>query len=166
MAEKLEELRVYQQAMEFAKAVTALLEGFAYRKDRDLWGQTSEANDSIPANISEGFEQGSDPMFVKYLFYSKGSLGEVVARLRRAHIKRYITDEELAVQVRAAEKLSRSIGALIRYLDGCGWQDRGRYQSRLRAQARAKNEGPGTKGPGTEGPRTEGQRTRDPGTGD
>jgi four helix bundle protein len=166
MAKKLEELRVYQRAVEFSKAVTALLDRYAYRRDRDLWEQTSEANDSIPSNISEGFEQGTDPMFVKYLFYSKGSLGEVIARLRRAHIKRYITEEELAERVADAERLSRSLGAFIRYLDACGWQDRGRHQSRLRAKARAQKQrhptkGPGTKGSGAQGPGDQGPGTRD-----
>jgi four helix bundle protein len=145
MAEKLEELRVYQRAVEFSRAVTALLDRCAYRRDRDLWEQTSEANDSIPSNIAEGFEQGTDPMFVKYLFYSKGSLGEVIARLRKAHIKRYITDGELAERVADAERLSRSLGAFIRYLDACGWQDRGRHQSRLRAKARNETQRPPTK---------------------
>jgi four helix bundle protein len=153
MAEKLEELRVYQQAVEFSDSVSALLDRPAYRRDRDLWEQTSEANDSIPSNISEGFEQGTDPMFVKYLLYSKGSLGEVTARLRRAHRKSYITKEELASRVAAGEILSRSLGALIRYLDSCGWKDRGRYKSRLRAEARAatnagKNKEPGPEEPG------------------
>jgi four helix bundle protein len=162
MAKKLDELRVYQRAMEFSKSVTALLDRQTYRKDRDLWGQTSEANDSIPSNISEGFEQGSDPMFVKYLFYSKGSLGEVVARLRQAQIKRYITVEELAIRVDAAERLSRSLGAFIRYLDECGWPDRGRHQSRLRAEARAVTEGRETKGPRTEGPSDQGPSDQGP----
>jgi four helix bundle protein len=184
MARRLEELRVYQQAVAFSNAVTAILDRPAYRRDRDLWEQTSEANDSIPSNISEGFEQGSDPMFVKYLFYSKGSLGEVIARLRRAHIKRYISEEELAAQADAAERLSRSLGAFIRYLDSCGWQDRGRHRSRLRENARAAakkpgterlradgpttaeptTDGPPTKGPTTEGPTTEGPTTEGPTT--
>jgi four helix bundle protein len=186
MANKLEELRVYRKAVEFSTAVTALLDRAAYRKDRDLWEQTSEANDSITSNISEGFEQGTDPMFVKYLFYAKGSLGEVIARLRRARIKGHVTEAQLAAQLDAAEALSRSLGAFIRYLDACGWQDRGRHQSRLRAEARAatqgnspkgrgtnrpeisdrgtKDEGPGTKDPGR-GTKDEGPGTKDPGRG-
>jgi four helix bundle protein len=166
MAHRVEELRVYQQAVEFSNAVTAILDRPVYRRDRDLWEQTSEANDSIPSNISEGFEQGTDPMFVKYLFYSKGSLGEVIARLRRAHIKRYISEEELAAQADAAERLSRSLGAFIRYFDSCGWQDRGRHRSRLRANARAAAKKPETERLRAEGPTTEGPTTKDPGTRD
>ena len=166
MAGKLEELRVYQQAVEFSDSVSALLDRPACRRDRDLWKQTSEANDSITANISEGFEQGTDPMFVKYLLYAKGSLGEVIARLRRAQRKSYITNEELASRLAAGEILSRSLGAFIRYLDSCGWKDRGRYKSRLRAEARAATEvkGPATTGPGTTGPGTRDHGTRDRGT--
>lgn len=99
MAEKLEELRVYQMAMDFWRSVNPLFERPGYRKDRDLREQTSEANDSIPSNISEGFEQGTDPLFVQYLYYSKGSLGEVIARLREGQLKGYLTETELAERV-------------------------------------------------------------------
>jgi four helix bundle protein len=132
MANRLEELRVYQDAMEFWSAVNAILERPAYRRDRKLADQTSEANDSIPANISEGFEQPSDASSANYLFHAKGSLGEVLTRLREARLKNYITPEELSQRLTQGEELSRSIAAFIRYLDGCGWKDRGRHKSRLR----------------------------------
>ncbi|HYT76177.1 MAG TPA: four helix bundle protein [Vicinamibacterales bacterium] len=135
MAQKLEELRVYQTAMDFWRSVKPILDRPAYRKDCDLHKQTSEANDSIASNIAEGFEQGSDPLFVNYLFFSKGSIAEVVTRLREAHLKGYLNEQDLKDRVSAAERLSRSLGAVIRYLDGCGWKDRGRHKSRQRAEA-------------------------------
>jgi four helix bundle protein len=140
MAATLEELRVYQMAMDFWRSVNPLFDRPGYRKDRDLREQTSEANDSIPSNISEGFEQGTDPLFVQFLFYSKGSLAEVVARLREGQLKGYLTESELAAYVVAGDALSRSLGAFIRYLDTCGWKDRGRHKSRLRAEALRKEQ--------------------------
>ena len=95
MANKIEDLRVYQKAMEFWVAVNALIERRGYWKDRKLRDQIVDANDSITANISEGFEQPTDAAFVQYLFHAKGSLAEVLSRLRTAHCKRYITDAEL-----------------------------------------------------------------------
>jgi four helix bundle protein len=134
MANKLEELRVYQDAMAFWNAVNAILDKPAYRRDRKLAEQTSDANDSIPANISEGFEQPTDAAFANYLYHAKGSLGEVVARLREARLKKYITPDELSQRLTQGTELSRSLGAFIRYLDGCRWKDRGRHKSRLRQE--------------------------------
>ncbi|HTM26067.1 MAG TPA: four helix bundle protein [Vicinamibacterales bacterium] len=139
MAQKLEELRVYQLAMDFWRSIKAILERPAYRKDRDLHRQTRDANDSIASNIPEGFEQGSDSLFVNYLCFSKGSLAEVVTRMRQAHLKGYLTEPELAERVMAAERLSRSLGAFIRYLDACGWKDRGRHKSRARLERRPRD---------------------------
>jgi four helix bundle protein len=58
--EKLDELPVYQKAVEFWRAVTAILESPALRRDRKLHEQISDANDSITANMHEGFEQSTD----------------------------------------------------------------------------------------------------------
>ena len=135
MVQKLEELRVYAIANAFSESVTPLLGRPHFRRDRRLWEQVSDANESIGSNISEGFEQGSDAEFVRYLFYSKGSVAEVISRLRKAKLKGYITETELTERITAADRLSRSIGSLIQYLDSCGWKDRGRHQSRLRAAA-------------------------------
>ncbi len=86
MAKKLEELDVYTKAVEFSAAVNALLERPAMCRNRRLHDQIDEANDSITANLSEGFEQGSDAGFVRYLYYSKASAAEVVARLRQCRV--------------------------------------------------------------------------------
>jgi four helix bundle protein len=141
MAERLEELRVYRDGMAFWESVNALLQRSSYRRDRKLAVQTANANDSIPANISEGFEQPTDAAFAQYLFHAKGSLGEVLSRLREARMKRYFTEEELQERLRAGEILSRSLGAFIRYLDTCGWKDRGRYKSRQRQHLAGTQEG-------------------------
>lgn len=77
MANKIEELPVFRRAMDFWSAVHAILNNSALRKDRDLWGQINDANDSVPSNMREGFEQGSDAGFIPYLFRAKGSLGEI-----------------------------------------------------------------------------------------
>ena len=117
MAQKLEELRLYREGFAFWAAVNAILQRSAYRRDCKLADQTSRANDSIPANISEGFEQPTDTAFANYLFHAKGSLGEVLSRLREARMKGYLTEDELAARLKAGDRLSRSLGAFIRYLD-------------------------------------------------
>ena len=81
MARKIEELAVFTKAMEFWTAVDAILDRPSVRRNRKLWDQISDANDSITANMREGFEQSSDDGFANYLVYAKGSVAEVVTRL-------------------------------------------------------------------------------------
>jgi four helix bundle protein len=130
MAKKLEELPVYQRAVAFCAAVTALLANPALRRDRKLHEQIAEANDSITANMEEGFEQPSDASLVNYLFHSKGSLAEVLGRLRTARRKRYFADDELAPHLREGEEIGRMLGGWIRYLSASNYKDRGRFRAR------------------------------------
>ncbi len=132
MAKKIEELPVFQKALEFCVAVTAILDRPGFRKDRDLSGQINDANESIPSNMREGFEQSTDANFAKYLYYSKGSLGEVLARLNRAQSKKYISSAELDPILVRGEELGRMLGGFIRYLARSNFKDRGRHKLNTR----------------------------------
>jgi four helix bundle protein len=128
MANKVDELPLYQRAVEFCAAVTAILERPGLRKDRDLRDQISEASDSITANLDEGFEQGTDRAFANYVFIAKGSLGEVLGRLRTARRKNYITDADLSGREAAGDELGKMMGGFIRYLHESDFKDRGRFK--------------------------------------
>ena len=127
MAHKLEELPIYSKGVEFWSAVNALLDKPKLRNDRDLHGQISRANDSIPSNMVEGFEQGTDRAFANFLTYSKGSVAEVRKRLKQAYFKKYITADELAPRLEAGEELGKMLGGFIKYLRRCDWGDRGSH---------------------------------------
>src|SRR5688500_9955185 len=107
MAKKLEELPVYQRALEFCAAVTAILARPALRRNRQLHNQIDAANDSITANMEEGFEQSTDRLFANYLFIAKGSLAEVLGRLKTASRKGYISQEELDDHLETGENLAK-----------------------------------------------------------
>jgi hypothetical protein len=77
----------------------------------------------------EGFERNSDRAFAQFLGYSKGSVAEVMRRLRRAYYKRYITREELDARIAQGEELSKMLGGFIKYLEECDWKDRGFHQA-------------------------------------
>jgi four helix bundle protein len=95
MAHKIEELPIYPKVVEFWSAVNALPRP-KLRNDRDLHDQISRANNSIPSNMVEGFEQATDRAFAHFLTYSKGSLAEVLKRLKPAYSQRQslITNHE------------------------------------------------------------------------
>ena len=125
MANKIEDLPIYSKVEAFWSAVNALLERPAFGRDRDLRDQISRANDSIPANMVEGFEQGSDRAFANFLTHSKASLAEVLNRLRIAYFKRVITAAELQRRLAAGEELGKMLGGFIKYLRRTDWKHRG-----------------------------------------
>ncbi len=127
MARKLEELPIYKKAREFWGAVNAILERPRVRKDCDLYDQLSRASDSVPSNMVEGFEQGTDRAFANYLTYSKASLAEALKWLKKAYFKRYITQDELESRLAAGEELGKMLGGFIKYLRRSDFRDRGSH---------------------------------------
>jgi four helix bundle protein len=130
MAKTLEELPVYQRAVKFCAAITAILDIPALRRDRKLREQINSANDSITANMEEGFEQSTDRYFANFLFTSKGSLAEVLGRLKTARRKRHISQEQLDASTRDGEQLGKMLGGFIRYLNESDFKDRGRFKAK------------------------------------
>ena len=129
MARKLEELPVYPKAKAFCVAVSAIIARPVFSKNRKLQGQIAEANESILSNMAEGFEQSTDAHLAKYLYTAKGSVAEVVVRLKRAQRAGWITFEECVDCVQMGNEIGRMLGGWIKYLDSCDWKDRGRFQS-------------------------------------
>ena len=130
MAAKIEDLPIYARATEFCVAVNTLLERPALRRNSRLRGQIEEANDSIIANMHEGFEQPTDRAFANYLTYAKASLAEVLGRLQAARSKQYLTEEELTPPIALGEELGKMLGGFIKYLQRSDFKDRGRFCSR------------------------------------
>ena len=131
---------MFQHAVKFCDAVTAILERPAVRRDRTLWEQINDANDSITSNMKEGFEQASDDGFAKFLVYAKGSCAEVLVRLGRACTKRHITRSELETFVEPGEELQRMLGGFIKYLRESGFRDRGSFRARQARPLRPKRQ--------------------------
>lgn len=77
MAKKFEELDCWQVARELTREVYALTAGDACRRDFGFVDQIRRASVSIMNNVAEGHERGSDKDFVKLLYISRASAGEV-----------------------------------------------------------------------------------------
>ena len=135
MAHKVDEFPVFQDALEFVAAVTAILQKSSLRRNSTAYEQIVEANDSILSNMDEGFDQESDDGFSKYLYYSKGSVAEVMRRLRRAAAKGLLPRESVDRLEPKADSICRQIGGLVKYLKISGFKDRGRFKaSQLRSR--------------------------------
>ncbi len=142
MAKRLEDLPIYSKATAFHVAVVAILERPAWGKYPGLRDQIADANDSITANMHEGFEQASDREFARFLRYAKGSAAEVVARLGQGHVKNCISKEEHETLSEAGEALARMLGGFINYFVGCNWTDRGTFKAKRQAAKTARGEKP------------------------
>jgi four helix bundle protein len=125
MAERLEDLKVWQRAKEFWTAINEILDRPALQKDRRLRDQLSDAADSMVANISEGSEQPTDRAFARYLYISKASTAEARTRLSVAENRSYITDNEFKARDALGDEVARMTTGLIKYLIKSDRRDRG-----------------------------------------
>jgi four helix bundle protein len=130
MAQRLEELPVYSKAHAFSVAVSAIASRPAFSRNRKLKDQIVDANASILANMAEGFEQSTDAGVAKYLYTAKGSVAEVVTRLKDAQRYGWITAEECADCAATGDEIGRMLGGWIKYLSRCDWKDRGRFKDK------------------------------------
>jgi four helix bundle protein len=102
-----EEVPVWQAAVDLAAKVFVVTEDKAFRFRGDIANQIQRAALSISNNIAEGFERGTTQELITFLYYAKGSAGEVrsvchvIDRLSAFdHLKSEISDmKSLAVSV-------------------------------------------------------------------
>ena len=106
-----EDLYIWQESMRLCHEVYQALEKC---RDYGLRDQMQRSCVSIPSNIAEGFELGSHRGFIRHLFISKGSSGELRTQLYIALKRGYIEDEKGAELIELAKKVSSMIYNFIK----------------------------------------------------
>jgi four helix bundle protein len=132
MAYKIEEMSVFTKARDFSVAVTAIIARPAFVTNRKLKDQIADAIESILSNMAEGFEQSTDAGVANFLYMAKGSVAEVVTRLKSAQRRGWLTAEECNQCAAMGDEIGRMLGGWIKYLARCDWKDRGRHKARMR----------------------------------
>ncbi len=115
-AKNFEELKVYSVAREITRAVYELTRSTEFARDFNLVNQIRRASISMMANIAEGYERENNTEFVQFLYYAKGSCGELRAHLTIALDQRYIDEKKHAKVIGQCKKLSGMLKNLIGYL--------------------------------------------------
>jgi len=111
--EKFEDLLIWQKS----KELTLLIyKAFTLNRDFNFKKQIERASVSIMNNIAEGFERRSNKDFKQFLFFAKGSSGEVRNMLHLAKELKYIKDDEYNKFIELSLDISRMTAALIKKL--------------------------------------------------
>ena len=127
--ERFEQLPVWQAGMTLTERVFKLTEDKSFNYKGDLRSQLQRAALSVPNNVAEGFERGTTPELLTFIYIARGSAGEVrsmfclVERLSYfSHLQSEISDlkslaESISRQLRAwADSLQNSPITGQRYL--------------------------------------------------
>jgi four helix bundle protein len=71
-------LEVWRAAKDLAVEIYKITENASFSKDFDLRSQIRRSCISIPSNIAEGDERGTNKEAVRFLYIAKGSLAELI----------------------------------------------------------------------------------------
>lgn len=97
--ERFEDIPVWQTGIMLAEGVFELTGDRVFAGQGDVANQLQRAALSVPSNVAEGFERGTTQELIAFLYYARGSAGEVrsilclVERLERfGHLKSQISN--------------------------------------------------------------------------
>jgi four helix bundle protein len=111
-----EELPVWQAARQLCRDIYGLARQPQFARDRGLTDQITRSAVSILSNIAEGVERGTTEELIAFLFYAKGSAGEVRAQLYIVEDQGYAPGQECARLRRSAEGIGRQLSGWIKSL--------------------------------------------------
>ena len=108
-------LKVWQKAKELAIYIYTIANTPSFSKDRNLRDQMRRAAISIPSNIAEGDELGSDKQAIRFFHIARGSTAELLTQAIIAHevgiIDKIVCTEIDARCTEVLKMLSRLISA-------------------------------------------------------
>ena len=115
-AKCVEELLVYQKAIDAADEVSAYLKRSSFHNDPRLRDQLGASSERVASLISEGFGQQTDRHFASYLFISRGSSKETRTQLRIARGRGHITEPERLTTSNRYNEIEKMLTGLTRHL--------------------------------------------------
>lgn len=114
--ERFEDLSVWKRAMDLAEKVYTLTEGEQFKKKYSLRDQIERVALSVSNNIAEGFERGTTPELLTFLYIARGSAGEVRSML--CFLERLPAFRDLKSQISNLKSLAEDVFRQLR-----GWAD-------------------------------------------
>ncbi|MBC8180952.1 four helix bundle protein [candidate division KSB1 bacterium] len=111
---RLEELKVYNQAMEIGEEIWGIVVKWDYFAKDTMGKQLVRAIDSVAANLSEGFGRYHYRESKNFAYYSRGSLYETKTWLTKAKNRKYINDEEFKKFANTIDTIGKMLNNYIK----------------------------------------------------
>lgn len=113
-----EEIPVWRDAITLAREVFTLTNRSDFRRLGDIANQTQRAALSVSNNIAEGFERGSTSELIAFLYYARGSAGEVRSICYVMQALPELSDYELQITevMKRAKSIGRQLGGWLKSL--------------------------------------------------
>ena len=112
---RFEDLDVWKRAMRLSVEIYQHLRDL---KDYGFKDQVTRSGLSIPSNIAEGFERGSQKESIAFLSYAKGSCGELRTQIYIGLEIGYIKNTPGEKWLRETQEIPEMLGGLIRTKKG------------------------------------------------
>jgi four helix bundle protein len=116
---RLEDLELYQVAMEIGEVVWSVVDKWEYFSKKTLGAQYVEAADSIALNISEGYGRFHYKENKNFCYYSRGSAKETLTITEKAKARNLISDRDFTI---LSQKLSSYFRLIYAYIKSIGTQ--------------------------------------------
>jgi four helix bundle protein len=110
----LEDLKVYNLAMEMGERVWSIVGGWTYFQKDTVGKQLVRAADSVAANLSEGFGRYHYREAKNFGYYSRGSLYETKTWLTKALNRKLMEQEDFKKMSQDLSTIAKMLNAYIR----------------------------------------------------
>lgn len=111
---KFENLRVWQRSKDLSVRIYKLTYDNPFNKDFGLKDQIRRASVSVPSNIAEGDESGTNKMATRYFYSAKGSIAEMITQLIIAAEVGYLDDIVKKELLEECKAISAMLNNLIK----------------------------------------------------
>jgi len=108
------DLKVWRRAKELAVDIYKETQDGPFNRDFSFRDQIRKAAVSIPSNIAEGDERGSNKDAVRFFYISKGSLAELRTQIEIAFDIGYLSSERGKVLDKKCVAIGKMLGSLIK----------------------------------------------------
>ena len=108
------ELNVWQEAKKLAVEIYRITQEGAFCRDFGLRDQIRRSAVSIPSNIAEGDERGSNKDAIRFLYIAKGSLAELQTQLEISQEIGYIDRQTQEALNAKCANIGKMLGSLIK----------------------------------------------------
>jgi len=109
-------LKVWQESVDFVSEIYPMLTSYPSEEKFGLISQIKRASTSVSINIAEGAARSSKKEFVRFLYYSMGSISELDTLFEISLNLNYLSAKNHKQLIEKLNKLSAMTNGLIKSL--------------------------------------------------